>query len=209
MTEQEWTEETVLPYMFKEVEVRHEPGEPWERHVLEGFDIQCENFYAGGDWRCEMRPIPEPDHRAEFLEWASGKNVRPIDYGGTHYLYSMRPEGDDRVGGFTSWHSENGEEYRSYEVSKNWRDNWEEYTEPEKRMVPLSAEDVPPGSFVRGTNKAEWKPGEYVLILPCASYAILVGSAVTARNYEGLMEHYEILRPNDTEWRRCEKGVDA
>ena len=60
----EWTEETVLPYMFKEVELRDEITYGWGKFKLIGFDRRSEYpFRVDGGGFKYMRPIPEKKKR--------------------------------------------------------------------------------------------------------------------------------------------------
>ena len=77
----EWTEETVLPYMFKEVEVRDNKQECWRKKGdLIGFCTQV-GFLIDGphvekQWFTYMRPIKEPTTRPLTCDEYHGEPIR-------------------------------------------------------------------------------------------------------------------------------------
>jgi hypothetical protein len=84
----EWTEETVLPYMFKEVEVRDRDGS-WGVGKLTGYRHDAQHkFYSGRFSFEEMRPIPEKKTRLMTPEELWGKALLSVG-GNWHKIGEM------------------------------------------------------------------------------------------------------------------------
>ena len=96
----DWTEETIKPYLFKEVEVRDSPAHKWRARKLSGFMMGKEFAFivealaneslTNGEFTAYrfMKPIPEPewqplesdDYHGEPLRFSSGKLEGPYNW---------------------------------------------------------------------------------------------------------------------------------
>ena len=70
-------------------------------------------------------------------------------------------------------------------------------------MIPLSYQDVPPGSVLRKPN---YKPGIFHAVLFTTNDGITIGAHGTIKfvDYESLKLWYEIKRPGE-DWQPCHK----
>ena len=80
-----------------------------------------------------------------------------------------------------------------------------------KKMVPLTADDVPPGSVVRYES---WQSGLYTTVLKTTTGAIVVPQVLITENgdqaglgiisFDQLQKFWKIKRPGQ-DWQKCEK----
>jgi hypothetical protein len=70
---------------------------------------------------------------------------------------------------------------------------------PAEEWVPLTAEDISPGSALRTEGNPTWG-----LILGTGSHVITSSWGNTIR-YSDLVDNFEILHPGQTEWQPCKK----
>lgn len=152
---------------------------------------KLDGSYNGVNSNLDLKNTPEPPDpwAAEKAAFAAGEELQ--------YLHPLSDLG---------WLDFGGEKPCEGHPAIKWR------IKPKPQKVPLTPDDVPPGSVIRGAGEAKGNSSCWCMIVSSSETGIRIwrhceGSAVEIK-WESLMQaESQIWRPTDTSWMPCYKEV--